>query len=74
MAVGHISITLSSVIPGNKSLMSDRNSGSSWSTNLERFMSRRPRMTIVGSVSLGFALFEAPSVLNTERMLRRPKS
>jgi hypothetical protein len=43
-------------------------------TSLERFMSRITRMTIVDSVSTGLALFAAPNVRRTDRMLRRPKS
>ena len=43
-------------------------------TNLERFMSRNPLITIVLSVSSGRDLFSDPNVLNTERIFRRPKS
>jgi len=37
-------------------------------------MSRRTRMTIVASLSSAFARFAAPSVRNTDKMLRSPKS
>lgn len=65
---------LSKVIPGKRSLIRERNSGSSSSTSLDRFMSRRPRITIVCSGSSGFALLTPPSVRRTERILRSPKS
>lgn len=43
-------------------------------TSFERFISLRTLMTIVSSLSVGLALFAAPRVLSTDRMLRNPKS
>ena len=43
-------------------------------TSLDRFMSRRTRMTVVLSLSFGYFLFTVPRVRSTDRMLRRPKS
>lgn len=42
--------------------------------SLERFMSLRTRMTIVLSESLELTLLDAPKVLSTDNIFRRPKS
>lgn len=43
-------------------------------TNLERFISRNTRITVVFSLSPGLPRFAAPSVLSTDKMFRKPKS
>lgn len=43
-------------------------------TSLERFMSLRPLITVLISLSSGLALFCDPSVLSTERIFLNPKS
>jgi hypothetical protein len=43
-------------------------------TNLDKFISRSTRMTIVFSRSSLFARLTAPSVRNTDKIFRKPKS
>ena len=43
-------------------------------TSLDRFMSRRIRIIVFSSESVGFSRLNAPSVRRTERMFLRPKS
>lgn len=66
--------SLSTVMPGKRSCTSDKNSGWSSSTSLDRFMSRSTRMSTITSLCVGLARLVEPHVRSTERMLRRPKS
>lgn len=59
---------------GNRSATSEMNNGSSSSINLDKFMSRKTRITIVDSLSLEFSRLAAPNERRTDRMLRKPKS
>ena len=65
---------LSSWMPGNKSLIRDKNRGSSWSISLDKFISRKTLITQVFSVSSLLARLTVPRVLSTDKILRNPKS
>ena len=60
--------------PGKRSSMSERKSGTSSATNLERFMSRSVRISRLASGVDALTRLELPAVRRTARMLRRPKS
>ena len=60
--------------PGKRSSMSERKSGTSSATNLDRFMSRSVRMRSMCSDAVRSSRFEPPAVRSTARMLRSPKS
>eukprot|EP00965_Chrysotila_dentata_P080231 2647277-Pleurochrysis_carterae.AAC.1 len=59
---------------GNRSSMSERKSGTSSATYLDRFMSRSVRISRRLSLSSGASRFDLPAVRSTARMLRSPKS
>ena len=60
--------------PGKRSPMSERNSGTSSATYLDRFMSRSVRISSSDSDASGVLRLVEPAVRSTERILRKPKS
>ena len=61
-------------MPGKRSLMRPRKSGTSSKTNFGRFMSRSARMSTRDSSRSGDPRLSDPAITSTDLSARRPKS